>query len=122
MRKGAPSLNPSGRPKGIAATAADLRQYILSRTDGGQTLVDGLLALIERRPDSREAKDALVYLAQMVAGTPLRTSAVEMTVGAIEAPRLPSAWESMSSGERLAWIDRERARRALPAGGDDGQE
>jgi len=113
MVKGAPSLNPTGRPKG----AAGLAKYIAQETDDGRELIDRLLALSrDPRAPVREATAATFALLDRLAGRPMQPSEIslamsdQMPVGLILA---------MPARERLAWLDAERARRALPAGGGD---
>jgi len=108
------SGNPSGRPRG----AAGLARYVAEQTDDGRELIDRLLHL-SRDPEApvREATSATMALIDRLAGKPMQPSEIAMQIEATaSAPALPAAFASWTPDQRLEWLDRERARRALPAG------
>jgi hypothetical protein len=69
--------NPSGRPKGSAARAAELADYIAGKTDNGRTLVDRLLEIIAKPistvPQQRECREAIKLLHERLVGKPHQT-------------------------------------------------
>jgi hypothetical protein len=103
------SGNPSGRPKG----AAGIAKYIAEQTENGQELVDRLLVL-SRSADSpvRESTAATFALLDRLIGKPMSPSEVTMTLAGTSSVEVLLG---MSPAERLAWIDGERVRRALPS-------
>ncbi len=108
MRPGAPSVNPSGRPKG----AAGLARYVAEQTNDMRELVDRLLEL-SRDEDTpiRERLHATFALLDRGAGKPLQPQ--EIALAHWDAtPSIASALPPQVAFTILAAI---REARALPA-------
>jgi hypothetical protein len=108
MRPGAPSVNPSGRPKG----AAGLAKYIAEQTNGGRELIDRLLGIV-RDEDApiREVTGALAMLLDRFVGKPLATTEV-LALARVEHATvgLPAGWASFSPEQRRSFLDDVEAR------------
>lgn len=101
MVKGAPSVNPSGKPPG----AAGLARYIASQTNDGFELVDKLLAIArsdDTAPRQREA--AILALLDRLAGRPVTPIAAQIENMTRTTPVLPPSWSSLSADERRSWL------------------
>lgn len=111
MRPGAPSLNPSGRPRGAKGLAA----YVAEQTSDGRELVDRLLEL-SRDPKApiRERFAATTALLDRAVGKPLQPSEIQMSIE--RAIEYPPGWEQLEPGQRSAWLVAHRARLMLESG------
>ena len=110
MRPGAPSVNPSGRPKGAKA----IRSYIESNTNNGLDIIDALLAFA-RDPKSpkREAKEVWIHLLDRLVGKPETSSSIALSV---EQRPVGEVLLAMPPSARLQFLDELRARKQLGPG------
>ena len=106
MRKGGPSINPSGRPKG----AVGLAKYIASQTDDCKELVDRWIKMMRSGSD-REALGAPTLLAAYAVGRPMSITELHVT-GRVDV----AAIMNLPPEARLAALDTARAQRALGVG------
>ncbi len=113
MVKGAPSLNPSGRPKG----AAGLARYIAEQTRDGQELVDRLLEMVRsKKAAARDVATATFALLDRLAGRPMQPSELALT-GTLATPSNVFDWSRIPIDERRALLARLRTE---PNSADDG--
>lgn len=104
MKKGGPSLNPLGRPKG----AAGLAQYVSEQTNGGTELVDRLLKLSRNDTNMpRAAFDATLALLDRLAGRPVQATQTHLLIEGGNQP--PANWDQLSAVERRQIIAQRRA-------------
>lgn len=102
MVKGAPSINPSGRPKG----AAGIARYVAEQTNGGQELVDRLLELSrDTKGPVRERVGATLALLDRLAGRPMQPTEIMMQLEAPVGGGLPREFYSWPEDKRRAFID-----------------
>jgi hypothetical protein len=111
MKPGAPSVNPSGRPKG----AAGLARLVAEQTRDGAELVERLLKLSrDAKAGARERLGATLALLDRLAGRPLQST--ELTV--VAEAHVGDEDLSGLSVEQLAELEALEARRdAIMAAG-----
>jgi hypothetical protein len=113
MRAGAPSVNPSGRPRG----AAGLARYIAEQTAGGHELVDRLLAIVRSdNASTRDASAAVFALLDRLAGKPLQQSEIAAIARVEHIAALPAGWTALTLEQRRTFLDEVEKRRTIGAG------
>lgn len=102
------SGNLSGRPKGSVGIAT----YAASKTRDGYDVIDFLVSVMhDEKWGKRERVQAAALILDRVAGKALQPSELAISLN----PPLPvAAIMMLPPDERIAWLNAERQRRALP--------